>query len=54
MTTLRDLAFETRERITAELGQDRTEEQRAVGAALPVAMLVDRTRSALLGRDIGA
>jgi predicted ATPase/DNA-binding winged helix-turn-helix (wHTH) protein len=54
MTTLRDLAFETRERITAELGQDRTEEQRAVGAALPVAMLVDRTRSALLGRNIGA
>jgi predicted ATPase/DNA-binding winged helix-turn-helix (wHTH) protein len=54
MVTLRDLAFETRERVSAELGAARAEEQRAVGAALPVATLVDRTRAALLGRDVGA
>ena len=52
MTTLRDLAFETRDSISVQLGPDRAGEQRAIGASLPVAAIVDRTRSALLGRPI--
>ena len=51
MTTLRDLAFETRDSLTAKLGPDRTEELRAMGASLPIATIVDRTRDALLGRS---
>ncbi len=54
ISTLRTLAFETRDSVTAQLGDDRTLEQRAVGAALPVATLVDRIRDALLDRTIGA
>ncbi len=52
MTTLRDLAFETRESVNVQLGPDRAAEERAIGAELPVATIVDRTRSALLGRPI--
>ncbi len=52
MTTLRDLAFETRDSLTADLGAARADEQRAIGASLPVATIVDRARSALLGRPV--
>ncbi len=52
MTTLRDLAFETRDSLTTDLGVERAEAQRAIGASLPVAAIVDRTRSALLGRPL--
>jgi len=49
MTTLRDLAFDTRDSLSDRLGQERMDEQRALGATMPVAAIVDRTRSALLG-----
>lgn len=52
MATLRDLAFETRDSVMTQLGANRTEEQGAIGASMPVATLVDRTRNALLGRHI--
>jgi hypothetical protein len=52
MTTLRNLAFETRDSLTADLGAARADEQRAIGASLPVATIVDRARSALLGRPL--
>ncbi|MEO5902092.1 MAG: winged helix-turn-helix domain-containing protein [Ilumatobacteraceae bacterium] len=52
MSTLRDLAFETRDSVTARLGQTRTDLERAAGASLPVATLVGRVRNALLGRAI--
>lgn len=51
MTTLRALAFETRDSLVDRLGDARTEELRAAGASLPVTVLVDRTRNALLGRS---
>ncbi len=50
MTTLRDLAFETRDSLFQRLGSERMAEQRAVGAAMPVGTIVGRTRNALLGR----
>ena len=53
MTTLRDLAFETRASVATHLGQARAEELWAAGASLPVATVVDRTRNALLGRSVG-
>jgi predicted ATPase/DNA-binding winged helix-turn-helix (wHTH) protein len=53
MTTLRDLAFETRDSLADRLGEELTEQHRALGASLPVATIVDRTRSALLGRSTG-
>jgi hypothetical protein len=53
MRALRELAFETRDLVCAQLGEERTEEHRAIGASLPVAALVDRTRNALLGRGAG-
>jgi len=52
MRALRDLAFETRDSVSAQLGEERTEELRTFGASLPVAELADRTRNALLGRQI--
>jgi predicted ATPase/DNA-binding winged helix-turn-helix (wHTH) protein len=52
IVTLRDLAFETKDSLTSQLGTDRTELCRARGAARPVANLVDRTRRALLGKPI--
>ncbi|MDQ1425910.1 MAG: hypothetical protein QOD72_3408, partial [Acidimicrobiaceae bacterium] len=52
MATLRNLAFETRDSVVAELGAEHTLELRLIGASLPVATLVDRTRGALLGRSI--
>lgn len=52
MSTLRDLALETRDSVDAQLGEDRSDEQRAVGASLSMTTLVERTRSALLGRPI--
>jgi len=52
MTTLRDLAFETRDSLTDQLGADRMEEQRMLGASMSVVAIVDLTRNALLGREI--
>ncbi len=52
MTTLRNLAFETRDSLTDQLGPDLMEQHRATGASLPVFTLVDQTRNALLGRPI--
>ena len=52
MTTLRLLAFETRESLAATLGSDRSEERRAIGASRPLAEIVHRTRNALLARPI--
>jgi predicted ATPase/DNA-binding winged helix-turn-helix (wHTH) protein len=54
MSTLRDLAFETRDLITEQLGEARIEEERAIGASLPVATLVGRVRNALLGRPLAS
>lgn len=50
MPTLRDLAFQSRAAIRVRLGADRFLEQQIVGASLPVGVVVDRTRTALLGR----
>ena len=50
MTTLRDLAFETRDSLAGQLGADRMEQQRTTGASMSVVAIVDRTRNALLGR----
>jgi predicted ATPase/DNA-binding winged helix-turn-helix (wHTH) protein len=50
MQALRDLAFETRDSVAAQLGEERTETLRTFGASLPIAELADRTRNALLGR----
>jgi predicted ATPase/DNA-binding winged helix-turn-helix (wHTH) protein len=52
MSTLRDLAFDTRDAVTARLGQAHTDDERAIGASLPVATLIGRVRNALLGRAI--
>jgi predicted ATPase/DNA-binding winged helix-turn-helix (wHTH) protein len=52
MASLRDLAFETRDSLAAQLGADRTEERRSVGASRPLVATVDRVRSALLGRPL--
>ncbi len=51
MTALRDLLFQTRDSLAGRLGDARSEELRAAGASLPVAIVVDRTRNALLGRN---
>ena len=51
MTTLRDLAFETRDSLAGQLGADRMEQQRTTGASMSVVAIVDRTRNALLGRE---
>ncbi len=53
MTTLRRLAFETRDKVITQLGVDGEREQRMHGASLAVGTLVDRTRNALLGRPLG-
>ena len=47
MTTLRNLAFDTRDSVTKQLGADHAEELRAEGAAMPVASLVGSIRNAL-------
>jgi predicted ATPase/DNA-binding winged helix-turn-helix (wHTH) protein len=52
MTTLRDLAFQTRDSLTDQLGSERMDEYRAMGATLPVITIIDRTRNALLGRRL--
>ena len=52
MTTLRDLAFETRDSLSDRLGPDQMREHRELGASLPVVTIVDRTRNALLGRRV--
>ena len=52
MRALRDLAFESRDSVSAQLGEERTEELRTFGASLPIAELADRTRNALLGQQI--
>ena len=52
MTTLRDLAFATRDSLSDQLGAERMEEQRTLGASMSVVAIVDRTRNALLGRAI--
>ena len=54
MASLRDLVFETRDSLAAQLGSDRTEERRSVGASRPLVATVDRVRSALLGRSVDA
>ncbi len=54
MTTLRDLAFTTRDSVIATLGAERAEHLRALGASLPVTTLVELTRSTLLGRTTRA
>ncbi|CAN5466505.1 hypothetical protein BH23ACT3_BH23ACT3_09640 [soil metagenome] len=51
MTALRDLVFEARDSLTTRLGVAQTEERRSAGAALPVATVVERTKSALLGQS---
>ncbi|MEP7046191.1 MAG: winged helix-turn-helix domain-containing protein [Ilumatobacteraceae bacterium] len=53
MTTLRDLAFEARASVITELGEDRADELWIIGTSLPVATIIGRTRSALLGRSQG-
>ena len=52
MTTLRDLAFETRDSLSDRLGPEQMREHREMGASLPVVTIVDRTRNALLGRRV--
>jgi len=52
MTTLRLLAFETRDSLEATLGSERSEARRVIGASRPLAETVHRTRNALLGRVI--
>jgi len=47
--SVRDITLATRHHLEEELGHDRVEELLAVGARLPVATIVHRTRSALLG-----
>jgi len=49
MTTLRNLAFETRDKIRTSFGESRSQDLWAAGASLPVATIVDRVRQALLG-----
>ena len=52
MASLRELAFDTRDSLAEQLGADRTEERRLVGASRPLVATVDRVRSALLGRPL--
>jgi predicted ATPase/DNA-binding winged helix-turn-helix (wHTH) protein len=52
MTTLRDLAFETRDSLTEQLGAEQMEHHLVTGAAMSVVATVDRTRNALLGRPL--
>ena len=49
MVTLRDMVLDTRDSIETQLGPDRAGVCRAVGAALPVAATVERTRASLRG-----
>lgn len=53
MTTLRAVAFETRDSMPVKLGSAHSEELRAIGAARPLAEIVQRARSALLARPVG-
>jgi hypothetical protein len=53
MVILRDVAFETRDDVIERLGVAHSEDLRRIGAALPVAEVVYRTRQALLGRPAG-
>jgi tetratricopeptide (TPR) repeat protein len=53
MSTVRDRALEARQALVVQLGAERFEERRAEGIELPVASLVHRTRSALLGLPDG-
>ena len=50
MVILRDVALDTRDRLVEQLGAEHSAELRRIGAALPVAEVVHRTRQALLGR----
>ena len=48
---LRDVALDTRDRLVVQLGPEPSAELRRIGAGLPVAEVVHRTRQALLGRS---
>ncbi len=48
---IRDVVFETRDSLTAQLGEELAIRERMIGANSPLADLVNRTRSALLGRQ---
>lgn len=52
MTTLRSLAFETRDSLVNALGADQSQERRDIGATRPLADIVHRTRNALLARPV--
>ncbi len=52
MTTLREVAFETRDSLSEKLGTAHSEELRVRGAARPLAEIVDRARNALLARPL--
>jgi hypothetical protein len=52
MTSLRSVAFETRDSLASTLGAERSEERRTIGASRPLAEIVHRTRNALLARPI--
>jgi hypothetical protein len=47
--TLRQVAFDTRDSLIARLGETRAEELRIQGTSIPVDVIVQRTRNALLG-----
>jgi hypothetical protein len=47
---LQDVVFATRDRMTRDLGDARTDELRSMGAACPIEEIVLRTRRALLGQ----
>ncbi|MEJ7800563.1 MAG: hypothetical protein WKF60_08595, partial [Ilumatobacter sp.] len=53
MTSLRADAFDTRDSLPGKLGADHVQELRAIGALRPLAEIVQRTRSALLGQPLG-
>jgi hypothetical protein len=53
-STLRDVAFTTRDQVVAELGTARADELRSAGASCPVEDIVQRTRRALLDRSPAA
>ncbi len=53
MTTLRAIAFETRDSLPEKLGSARSDDLLAAGAARPLAEIVERTRNALLARAVG-
>jgi predicted ATPase/DNA-binding winged helix-turn-helix (wHTH) protein len=51
-STLRGVAFTTRDELVSELGAERAEQLRAAGASCPVEDIVQRTRRALLARPL--